>query len=319
MVDYVICVRRIRNGQFDPEPSEPGKVRFLEVPNGVSDITPSQENTAGDDWSAKVLEQAKTDPDAEPGDILFYVHGFNTETATMLERHRKIKTKLDIAGFKGVVVSFDWPSDNKAINYLEDRWDAKKSALKLVKYGIHRFAKYQKPGCEINLHVLAHSMGAFVVREAFDDADDVAKIASISWSVSQVMLVAGDISAGSMGAGKSKSSSLYRHTVRLTNYFNPYDNVLKLSNVKRIGVSPRVGRVGLPDVVPDKAVNVNCGSYFKAHKDDFGDADYAGHNWYFDDQCFFNDVFETIKGDIDRNLIPTREGREGQLALKLGV
>ena len=47
----------------------------------------------------------------------------------------------------------------------------------LVKHGIHAFAKLQEPACKIDMHVLAHSMGAYVVREAFDDADDTADIA----------------------------------------------------------------------------------------------------------------------------------------------
>ena len=47
----------------------------------------------------------------------------------------------------------------------------------LVKHGIHAFAKMQEPACKIDMHVMAHSMGAYVVREAFDDADDTADIA----------------------------------------------------------------------------------------------------------------------------------------------
>ena len=311
MTDYVICVRRIKNGKFIAEPSEPGNTRFLEVPDSSGDIALGHENTAKKKWTLKVLKAAENGTPHTPGhicgDILLYVHGFNTETGEMLRRHRKIKSKLAAAGFKGAVVSFDWPSDNKAINYIEDRWDAKKTALKLVEQGIRRFVAYQRDDCDINVHILAHSMGTYVVREAFDDADDVANIASVSWSVSQVMIIGGDVSAQSLGANKSKSSSLYRHTVRLTNYFNPYDDVLKLSNVKRVGVSPRVGRIGLPAVVPQKAVNVNCGGYYDTNKGNFAGTKYAGHNWYFDDNKFFKDVFHTIKGDIDRDMIPTRD------------
>ena len=39
----------------------------------------------------------------------------------------------------------------------------------------------------------------------------------------------------------------------------------KLSNVKRVGVAPRAGRVsrvGLPDNAPAKAVGVDCGAHF---------------------------------------------------------
>lgn len=36
----------------------------------------------------------------------------------------------------------------------------------------------------MHVHVLAYSMGAFVVREAFDDADDRRRIAAVNWTVS---------------------------------------------------------------------------------------------------------------------------------------
>ena len=124
----------------------------------------------------------------------------------VLERQRKLQRGLERNGFDGVVVSFDWPSADNVLNYLEDRHDAKKSALMLVKHGIHAFAKMQEPACKIDMHVLAHSMGAYVVREAFDDADDTADIAQKSWSVRQVVLVGVDVSVASLAAGNPKSS-----------------------------------------------------------------------------------------------------------------
>jgi esterase/lipase superfamily enzyme len=311
-LDYVICVRRekAKEDKFDPQSSGPGTALYLEVPGNKGDIFPSQ-HIDKDAWTKKVIEKANGGPvkagTQAKGDIVFFVHGFNTATSLMMERHRKIRKHLEADGFQGTVISFDWPCNTAALNYAEDRWDAKKSAIKLVKHGILRFAKYQEPGCEVNMHILAHSMGTFVVREAFDDADDVAGIASISWSVSQVMLMSGDVSSASLGDNRSKSSSLYRHTVRLTNYFNPYDDILKLSNVKRVGVSPRVGRIGLPTEVPRKAVNVNCGEHYNGNRAAYKNTNRAGHNWYFDEPKFFVDVHETIKGDVDRELIKTRK------------
>ena len=324
-MNYVICVRRVRNGEFDPEPAPLGATRFLDVPDNARDISPSHEVTAKRAWTENVLKEAHADHDHHDDDddhddcggILVFVHGFNTPTATMLERHKKIKKKLAKAGFKGVVVSFDWPSDSSVLNYLEDRRDAKASALRLVDQGLKRFVKYQQEGCTVNVHVLAHSMGAYVVREAFDDADDNSTIASVSWSASQVMLVSGDVSAGSLSAGNSKSSSLYRHTVRVTNYANPYDRALKLSNIKRVGVAPRAGRIGLPDDAPGKAVNVDCGAYFDKNRHKFRNLANAGHTWYFDDQKFFDDVMHTLQGDIDRHSIPTRKNKGGKLSLKV--
>ncbi|MGC9419925.1 MAG: alpha/beta hydrolase [Rhodovulum sp.] len=314
-MDYVFCVRSIRGGQFA---SEPGATHFLAVPEDAATPVPDHRITKRD-WFAQVQEEAKSGTfDGLPsGDIVMNVHGYNNSQKTMLDRHRKIRKGLQAHGFKGVVVSFDWPSADSALNYLEDRTDAKQTAFRLVDEGIAAFAALQRPDCRINLHILAHSMGAYVVREAFDDADDRPAVAAHSWAVSQVMLVGADISAASMEDGNPKSSSLYRHCVRLTNYYNPYDSVLSLSNIKRIGVAPRAGRIGLPDALPGKAVNVYCGEYYDRHKDMLGDAPTVAHNWYFDDAHFMQDVFLTVQGDLDRHEFPTRlPTAQGNLALR---
>lgn len=313
-MDYVFTVRRRSGNEFEPEP---GASHFLKVPNSASMPTPAHKITKTA-WVNEVIEAARHGPqdDGPVGDILIYIHGFNTPMDVMLERQRKIRTELDSLGYEGVVISFDWPSDNKALNYLEDRVDAKQTAFRLVTEGIQSFAALQRPDCHINLHVLAHSMGAYVLREAFDDADDRPGVASHSWSVSQLMVISGDVSASGMAAGSSKSSSLYRHCVRLTNYFNPFDDALSLSNVKRVGVSPRTGRVGLPENAPSKAVDINCGNYYQAHAGDFAGIANASHVWYFYDSRFFEDVYYTIRGEMDRHAIPGRgRGDKGSLVL----
>lgn len=313
-MDYVFCVRNKSGSSFG---NEPGATHFLTVPENTN--TPSfAHKVTKTNWIKKVLADAQsgTQNGMPVGDILFYVHGFNTEQKVMIERHRKIRAGLAANGYKGVVVSFDWPSADSALNYLEDRKDAKKTAFRLVDEGIKPFAALQRPDCRINMHILAHSMGCYVVREAFDDADDRPAVAAKSWSVSQIMLVSGDLSAKSLQDGNPKSSSLYRHCVRLTNYYNPLDDVLSVSSVKRIGVAPRVGRVGLPDDPPEKAVNMYCGKYFKDNRSNFGTGITAGHTWYFDDPKFLEDVSHTVRGELDRHEFPTRaKTSQGNLGL----
>ncbi len=93
-----------------------------------------------------------------------------------------------------------------------------------------------------------------------------------------------------------------------------FDSVLKLSNAKRFGVAPRAGRVGLPEIAPSKAVNVNCSDYFETLSKDplilqrdqlkkFGSYE---HSWHIGNQIFTRDLFETLRGDLDRTVIPTR-------------
>jgi hypothetical protein len=87
-------------------------------------------------------------------------------------------------------------------------------------------------------------------------------IAKTHWSVSQTCFVAAAVSSEQMADTSSNSNSPYRHCVRLTKDHTPYDSVLKLSNVKRIGVPPPAGRVGLPESAPAKAVGVDSGARF---------------------------------------------------------
>jgi hypothetical protein len=314
-MDHVFCARNLKGGSFG---TNPGPTRFLAVPAAAKAHEPGHA-TPRRQWFDAVLAEAKSgvNPSTgrDTGDIVIYVHGFNTDAKVMLDRHRRIRKGLEALGYRGAVVSFDWPCADSALNYLEDRTDAKTTAMRLVSDAIAPFSRFIDQGCEINVHVLAHSMGCFVVREAFDDADDRPAVAATSWTISQVMFCAADVSTDSMGT-TAKSSSLYRHCVRLTNYASPYDAVLSISNVKRVGVSPRVGRTGLPAGAPAKAVNVDCGTYYDQHREDFAGIPNADHAWYFYDPTFLRDVHLTVQGVIDRAVFPTRIVTPGGLVMK---
>lgn len=311
MPDYIISTRNVRRGSFG---SEPGPTRFLSVP---SNQHPKPEHAIKRaDWLKRVMTEGHTGQDHHSGDdcgeIVVFVHGYNTSPKSVAKRHRRLRKDLAETGYKGVLLSFDWPSDDRAINYLEDRSDAKFTALRMVDDCIALLAATQFRGCKYNLHVVAHSMGAYVVREAFDDADDRPAVAASNWTVSQVCFVGADVSAASMRGDDSRSRSLYRHCTRLTNYQNPFDRALKLSNVKRAGVAPRAGRRGLPDESPGKASNVNCGAYFKKQVDSN-----ASHSWYFEDSVFLADLAQTLSGDVDRRVIASRRiDRRGELHLR---
>ncbi len=310
MPDYLLSARRVRKQKFD---AEPGRTRFLKVPaNRLPTPAHAIEQA---EWVDAVMAEGQTHTNHNTGndcgDIAVLVHGYSNDAKSIMWRHRRLKADLADAGFKGVLVSFDWPSDDRALNYLEDRSDAKITALRLVDDCISLLASAQFRGCEYNVHVIAHSTGAYVVREGFDDADDRPGIAATNWTVSQVCFVGADVSSRSMSASDSKSSSIYRHCTRLTNYQNPYDSVLKLSNIKRVGVAPRVGRIGLPPDHLDKAVNVNCGAYFAGK--DRKKASFIGtynHSWYFGDKVFARDLAATLTGDVDRFFIPGRHRDE---------
>ncbi len=61
--------------------------------------------------------------------MLVFIHGYNNSHEIIMQRHRTLKKNLKEKGFKGLLVSFDWPSADHPLNYLEDRSDAKATAL----------------------------------------------------------------------------------------------------------------------------------------------------------------------------------------------
>ena len=153
------------------------------------------------------------------------------------------------------------------------------------------------------VHVLAHSMGAYVVRLAFDHASDDQPSRGVAWQINQMAFVAGDVSAGSMTTGNALSQELYGHVGRFTNYSNPQDSVLQISNAKRVFTAPRVGRVGLQDPSPDVACNVDGGAVWTAAG---APAPLDSHGFWFGQAAFYRDLKLTLDGTIDRDSMPTR-------------
>lgn len=304
-MDYIICTRSAQGGLFR---DEPGTTTYLEVPPAATDFLPSHKISVSD-FVKKIIN-------TQNEDIVIYIHGYNMTVKETLQRHRILRKGLEKQGFSGDVITFAWPSGKNTLMYLEDRHDAKHVAMELVNSGINLLAKQQGKNCTVNVHVIAHSTGAFIVNEAFDDAETTKSTAEINWAVSQILFIGGDVSSDSMSTARGEK--VYRHCNRLTNYYSPYDTALAVSNVKRVGTRNRVGRVGLPADSPTKAVDVECGNYYSQRKNKIkiinGE---PTHSWYFYSDDWLKDAFETMVLRIDRTVISTREMVDGELRLKV--
>jgi esterase/lipase superfamily enzyme len=306
MADYVICARNHKGKKFG---SEPGPSSYLVVPEdaGALPEATSAQLMDRDKWAKRVIADAsKGLGNDELGHVLVFVHGYNNGQKTVMQRHRRIRDDLRQAAFKGVVVSFDWPSGDVGAFYLEDLIDANRSALQLVQDGIVLLADLQQPDCEVNIHLLAHSMGAYVLREAFTAADDADDLGGKTWHVSQVLLIAADISSRSTSERDHRMEGLYRNCTRLTCYSNRHDGVLSLSNFKRAGIAPRVGRHGLPDAAPAHAINVDCSNYWKTIPKTQKIIGSREHSWHIGDPVFARDMVDTLNG-VDRESMTTRK------------
>ncbi len=311
MENFMNCVRKVvtkKNERIFGD--EPGETSFLIVPEDATDFSPKDKAKDNKTWLAKLLAGRNIE------DILIYVHGYDMDRENTLYRHKLLKKGLAENGWKGELVTFVWPSGTQALLYWEDRFDALNVAAELVKGGIKYLVDQINSGCTINVHVIAHSTGALIVRESFNQARTTQKTAESNWTTSQLIFIAGDVSSLSMET--EKSQELYIHCARLTNYFSNYDSILGISNAKRLGFANRVGRVGLPVATPEKAIDINCSDYYIEHENTLSVKNaFKPHSWYFWSKEFLMDLVYTLQGNLDRNVIPTREKKsDGELYLK---
>jgi hypothetical protein len=303
MTKFFITVRSIAGNQFA---DGLGSIRYLAVPEGQ---TPTPAHAIGlRAWMGQVMATFPRDASNRiTGNALFFVHGYNLGITDVDVEHGNVREGL--AGkCPCTVISFDWPSWQDTFAYLPEMDVAKKTAIDLVNAGVKPLLAAQTNECVVAVHALCHSLGAYVVREALDHADDGLKTGT-DWMLNQVVLIAGDIEADDFVPGNKDTESMLGHSYRLTNYFNRYDEVLQISNVKRAGVMPRVGRVGLPPNAPSNTVNVDCTAHFATtHAPAGGPIDAAAwsHGWYLTDPKFYTDLAQTLIGAVDRAVVADR-------------
>jgi hypothetical protein len=336
MNDYVMSLRNIESdNEFG---NDPGETSFLVVPQeNKKKIKIDNINLQ---WLDLVVNEAIThqcDDGVFYGDILIFIPGYNNTHEKLLIRHRQLKKTLHDCGYKGTVVSFDWPSEGDFISYYQDRTDAKRTAGKLITDCIKPFLEYKIEDKEykLNIHLLAHSTGAYVVREAFNDLEYLPYC--ITWQINQIMFIGADI------ASESSLESVYDHCDRLTNYYNNKDIALAFSEfprrlaamgsakdlyeklVEKRGNYKRAGRDGLSTNSSEKAINVNCRNYYektynhekKDQREDDGNEIVGdpSHSWYIGDKLFANDLYLTIKGS-DNGFKKTRKLKKNEFYLK---
>jgi esterase/lipase superfamily enzyme len=322
---FLVCTRAIDDS--DQFTAEPGETTFLRVSSTKRSYSPA-DRISKDRWKKAVIAAADGDEDevtGSTGDILFFVHGYNNDIPTVLWRTRTLQATLAANGWRGLVVGFDWPSDNSTLNYLEDRYDASQVSQRLIDDALQLLIDSQFPGdsdvspCTINVHMLGHSTGSYVIMEAFANAAKKGGFFRKAWRIGQVVFIGGDVASTSITEASDWAGPMYERIFRLTNYSNGFDKVLGISNMKRLGTAPRAGRVGLPSNVPRKAVNVDCSEYFRSK--DPNHSVFTGtfnHSWHIGDETFALDLALTLEGEIDRMVIPTRRNEDGRLVLVPG-
>lgn len=121
---------------------------------------------------------------ASHGDILVFIHGYNTAFSSAAERAARLAVELQ---YPGAVVLYTWPSDGELASYRADQMDARAAGVHLARF----LRELQQAAPGRRLSVLSHSMGGEALASALRQLDS-AKQALV---LGDVVLVAPDLAA----------------------------------------------------------------------------------------------------------------------------
>ena len=262
-------------------------------------------------WRRAIIAHLTPDAGVLPkGDLLFFVHGYNVSFDSSCKSNIANAKTLKDNLWPGIFVGFDWPSLGLAVpGYPWDKSNALNALAQFIQLGLGPFVAQRTPDCAVTVSMMAHSMGALLLREALTWAPAHPFTNTKDWSVSQLILVAADVSTASLNRDQPGGRSIDHYVGRTTSYYNHYDAVLQVSDVKNGEPTDRAGRVGLTPNVPSSFCQVDASALFIAQHQLIEEALNVAlpHCFYFQQPEFWQDVVLTLAGGIDRHALPTRK------------
>ena len=245
-------------------------------------------------------------------DTMVFIHGFNVTFLEALTAGARLAASLpqDIN-----LVVFSWPSDGKALPYMSyysDREDARASgpALGRAYLKLFDFIKelreaeiraLRKAGkdpstqtelCQRCIHVLAHSMGNYVLRNGIQaiKAKDPGKMVRM---FDQVIMAAPDEDDDTFECD-DKLRVLPTMARRITVYHNRHDRALVISDKTKANPD-RLGSEGprMLDLLPKKVIIVDCSQVASA-----GD-EWGRHTYYIGSDRVSADIVAVLLDEED--------------------
>jgi esterase/lipase superfamily enzyme len=252
-----VAALRFGYAEFDEEGARP---REVEVYPEEAD-----ENGFVVKGSDRFLRDLHAAMAGDRSDTLVFIHGFNVSFMGALAAGAELAREVRIEGRPLNVVVFSWPSDGAAVplmSYYSDREDARASGPALARAYLRLKAFVtddlgRDEYCQRCLHLMAHSMGAYVLRNGLQ-AIRAKEPRGLVRLFDQILLAAPDEDDDTFE--RDDKLKLLPHLGRqVTVYFNPRDRALVISDTTK-GNPDRLGSDGprLIDLIPKKVVLVDC-------------------------------------------------------------
>lgn len=285
-------------------------------PNGLDDLRFGIANVTSKSIALRVLpdkpkkgslalfKKIKEKMDAG-NDTIVFIHGYNKSFEEAIRAGAKMKRRYAIddkqASFQPNIFVFSWPSDGQIFPpavYSRDRRDAKASAPAFARglLKLSDFINTLRPDelCEAKLHLIAHSMGVYVLRWALQEirritGDDLRHM------FEQINLAAADEDDDAFEF-EHKLAPLPKVCQRITVYFNNHDVALVISDTTKNNPD-RLGHDGPrnPHQIPAKVVLVDVTNLPTL-------LDSGGHSYYLDNDRVVEDIRAVFLGIPSENI-----------------
>ncbi len=236
-------------------------------------------------------------------DSLLFIHGFNVSFEDAIVSAAKMAEQYAGFKYKPNVFVFSWPSDGKVTRYFNDRHDAEATGYAFAR-GLMKLSGFlkscsKKNACNHKVHLMAHSMGNYVLRHALQQANKMADGISLSRVFDEVILTAADEDNDAFELDH-KLARLPDLAQRVTVYFNNGDLALKTSDYTK-GNPDRLGHDGprKPHDIPGKVVLVDASPVVGGISE---------HSYHQKEPDVMQDIVDVLRGraseDLGRLFVP---------------
>ncbi|WP_439578610.1 alpha/beta hydrolase [Elioraea sp.] len=198
-------------------------------------------------------------------DLLLMLHGYACDFGCALSNAAELKTQWSTKATPLETAIFAWPADGKIVpwlSYASDRDDARSSA-KAVARSLHRLMAYlralpSKDWCRADIHLVAHSMGNYMLRNALQALVSDLGGRPLPRLFKTIFLMAADEDSDAFEDPK-KFARLPELAESVQVYFARNDRALMISDLSK-GNPDRLGTTGPRTLtaLPQKVTLVDC-------------------------------------------------------------
>jgi len=282
---------------------------------GLGDMRFGQANVIDGEFDTKSIKVLPDNPEqgsgtffsdlrksmkAEKNDSLIFIHGFNVTFKEAIESAAKMGecyARLSANNYKPNIFVFSWPSDGMMTSYRNDRSDAEATGYAIAR-GLMKLAEFLHDGkpskvCHQKIHLMAHSMGNYVLRYALQQADKIAEGKSLARIFDEIILTAADEDSDAFEFDY-KLARLPDLAQRITVYFNSGDLALTVSDLTK-GNPDRLGHDGpnKPHEVSAKIVLVDASPVVWGISE---------HSYHQDCDAVARDVVAVLQGESSEKI-----------------